>query len=166
MKPLKGAALIILSVCLVGPSFTSHSTPKPPIHIQVKTIQKARELWVKLTFSNQSKQPVYLNKLDIGMSPRLMNKLFLVKEGGQEIAYTGVMVKRRTPTLEDFVLLEPGKSVKTSIRLDQSYAFKPGKHHYVIQYSHYHGSPNDQSILNEFTSKPYSFSFSAVPIQN
>lgn len=163
MKQLKGAALIILSVLLVGPSFTTHKTPKQPIRIRVQTIQKAKELWVNLIFSNQSKQPIYLNKLDIGMSPRLMNKLFLVKEGGQEIAYTGVMVKRRTPTLEDFVLLEPGKSVKTSIRLDQSYAFKPGQHRYVIQYSHYHGSPKDESILNEFTSNPYFFNFSAVP---
>jgi hypothetical protein len=163
MKSLKGTALIMLIALLLGSGFTNHKKTKQPLYIQIKTILKAKELWVNLTFSNQSKQPIYLNKLDIGMSPRLMNKLFLVKEGGQEIAYTGVMVKRRTPTLEDFVLLEPGKSVKTSIRLDQSYAFKPGQHRYVIQYSHYHGSPKDESILNEFTSNPYSFKFSAVP---
>ncbi|GAB3279514.1 hypothetical protein GCM10027347_54280 [Larkinella harenae] len=155
-------AFFLLSTLVIG---TSMAVQKQPVRIQIVIVQKTGQLWANMTFTNQSALPIYLNKLDIGMSQRLMNNLFVVKQKGQEVSYTGVMAKRRPPTLEDFVLLEPGKSVRTTIRLDPSYAFKPGKNRYSIQYRHYHGSPKDSSVLHELVSKLYYFDYAKPVIE-
>ena len=115
-----------------------------------------------MTFKNQSSKPVYLNKIDIGMGNRLLNKLFIIKEEQQEIPYTGVLVKRRAPTADDFIILRPGNCVQTRIRLDQSYAFLPGRHRYTIQYKHYHSSLTDQDFLLELASAGQPFTYNAV----
>ena len=162
MKKLPVIAAFLLSGLLLCASFTVKKSIKQPIRTEVSISQKAGQLWANMTYVNQSVEPVYLNKLDIGMSARLMNNLFIIKQKGQEVPYAGILVKRRPPTLDDFVLLQPGQRVKTKIRLDQSYAFKPGKNRYSIQYRHYHGSPKDSSVFHEFTSKPYFFDYAVT----
>lgn len=155
----------LLSGLLICTSFTVKKPVKQPVRIQVRIAQKTGQLWANLLFTNESSKSVYLNKLDIGMSPKLMNNLFILQQKGQEVPYAGIMVKRRPPTLDDFVVLKPGQRVKTMIRLDQSYAFLPGKNRYSIQYRHYHSSPKDPSVLNEFTSGKYFFDYSISAIK-
>ena len=150
-------SLIIL--LLQSVDSTGKNRGKPPLLIQLTVRQKATELWATMRLSNQSTRPIYLNKIDIGMTPRLQNKIFVIKRGKQEVDYIGVLVKRRSPTVTDFVLLNPGESMQTLLRLDNSYAFKLGKHHYSIQYRQYHGSPEEPSFLQELTSGAYPFDF-------
>jgi hypothetical protein len=135
---------------------------KLPVRVQLMLHHKGNELWTTMTFKNQSSKPVYLNKIDIGMGNRLLNKLFIIKEEQQEIPYTGVLVKRRAPTADDFIILRPGNCVQTRIRLDQSYAFLPGRHRYTIQYKHYHSSLTDQDFLLELASAGQPFTYNAV----
>lgn len=135
---------------------------KSPVRVQLTLRQKGAELWTTMTFKNQSINPVYLNKIDIGMGNRLLNKLFIIKQEQREITYRGVMVKRRAPTADDFILLEPGKRVQTRVRLDQSYALLPGRLRYTIQYQHYHSSPTDQNFLMELASAVRPFTYTAV----
>jgi hypothetical protein len=151
---------VVLSVLLLILMSFSHHMAKEPLRIKLVPFQKGTELWTEMTIRNQSAQPIYLNKIDIGQSNRLLNNLFVIKQQ-QEVNYTGVLVKRRAPTADDFVLLKPGESVQSTIRLDESYAFLPGKHRYSIQYRHYHGSPNDQTLLQEVKSGIYTFSYTA-----
>ncbi|GAB3901418.1 hypothetical protein GCM10028803_26070 [Larkinella knui] len=166
MKKLPLVAAFLLSGLLICTSFTPKKPGKQPVTIQITMVQKTGQLWANMTFTNQSAAPVYLNKLDIGMSPRLMNNLFILQQKGQEVPYAGILVKRRPPTQDDFVLLPPGKSVKTTIRLDQSYAFKSGKNRYSIQYRHYHSSPKDAAVFHEFTSKRYYFDYAAANLKS
>lgn len=144
---------------------TQVALAKSIVRIQLTLRQKGTELWTTMSFKNQSSKPVYLNKIDIGMGNRLLNKLFIIKQGQREIPYAGVMVKRRAPTADDFVLLEPGKRVQTTIRLDQAYAFLSGRHGYTIQYQHYHGSPTDQNFLLELASAERPFTYTDVTKQ-
>ncbi|WP_461054884.1 hypothetical protein [Spirosoma arcticum] len=138
---------------------------KLPVRVQLMIHQIGTELWTTMTFKNQSSKPVYLNKIDIGMGNRLLNKVFIVVQEQREIPYTGVMVKRRAPTADDFVLLEPGKRVQTRIRIDQSYAFLPGRHRYTIHYQQYHSSPTDQNFILELASAGQPFTYNAVTKQ-
>lgn len=150
---------LLISFLLLSMASTGNNSGKPPLLIQLTVRQKTTQLWVTMRLSNQSAKPIYLNKIDIGMTARLQNKVFTIKSGKQEIAYTGMLVKRRSPMTTDFVLLEPGESLQTRLRLDNSYAFKLGKHRYFIHYRQYHGSPNEPSFLQELTSQPYPFDF-------
>ncbi|MFD1140938.1 hypothetical protein ACFQ4C_07455 [Larkinella insperata] len=159
MKKLLVLTSLLLSALFMGSSFTPKKPVRQPVLIQITMHQQNDHLWAKMTFSNHSGKPVYLNKLDIGLSPRLMNKFFIVTQKGQEVPYTGVMVKRRPPTKDDFVVLAPGKRIRTSIRLDDSYALKAGTNRYSIQYRHYHGSPTDDTVFQELLSKPYFFTY-------
>ena len=154
--------LTALGVALILVGFTSSGRPdssRSPLRIQLQTYLQGDELWVALLLNNRSDTPVYLNKIDIGMSSQLLNSLFVIKQKQQDLAYRGPLVKRRSPTAVDFVLLKPKQSVQTKIRLDKAYAFKPGKHRYSIQYKQYHSSPLDPALLTEFTSAVHHFTY-------
>lgn len=150
-----GVSFFLMGLMSYSPTVLSQT----PLRIQLKPYQQGSELWVTMTLTNRSKAPVYLNKIDIGMSNRLLNRLFVIKQQQAEVRYTGVLAKRLAPTEADFILLKPAQSVQTKIRLDQSYAFRPGKHRYSIQYKHYHASPVDETILNEFSSATFPFTY-------
>ncbi len=151
---------MVVSIILIGlMSYMPAALPQTPLRIQLKPYQQGSELWVTMTLTNRSQKPIYLNRIDIGMSNRLLNRLFVIKQQQAEVRYTGVMAKRMAPTEADFMLLKPAQRVQTKIRLDQSYAFQPGKHQYSIQYRHYHSSPVDQAVLNEFTSPAFPFTY-------
>ena len=159
MKMQRVFTISLMSLLLLRIALTAKNSGKPPLLIQLTVHQKATELWATMPLSNQSTKPIYLNRIDIGMTPRLQNKVFVIKRGRQEVTYTGMLVKRRPPTATDFVLLKPGESLQTRTRLDNSYAFGLGRHHYSIQYRQYHGSPEEPSFLQELTSGAYPFDF-------
>ncbi len=151
LAPLLGLMLVLMS----------HQTAKKPLLIKLAPKQIGTEMWATMTFTNQSGQPIYLNKIDICFDGKLLNNVFQIQKKGKPLDYTGVLVKRRTPTAADFVLLQPRKSITTKTRLDKAYAFQPGKHQYTIQYSHYHGSPKNESTLNQFTSAAFPFVYTS-----
>lgn len=151
LAPLLGLMLVLMS----------YKETKQPLLIKLAPKQIGTEMWTTMTFTNQSSKPIYLNKIDICLDGKLLNKVFQIQEKGKPLDYTGVLVKRRTPTADDFVILQPRKSITTKTRLDKAYAFRPGKHQYTIRYSHYHGSPQSESTLNLFESAAFGFVYTS-----
>ncbi len=100
---------------------------------------------------------LYLEKNKIVATPPLRMKLFRILCEGKEVAYTGVMAKRRPPTADDFFRVAPGSDVKGFADITDLYDFLPGEHRYSIEYRAFHGDPNDPSKLVEIVSEPATF---------
>lgn len=103
--------------------------------------------------------PFYLNKIDAGLKGGIKSKIFIIKKDGEPISYNGILMKRRIATVEDFVLLNPGDSLRTSIRIDTVYAFSKGMNSYTLQYSYYHSSPEEEPQLNKLESNIVKFEY-------
>jgi len=113
-----------------------------------------------LKFTNISQQKLFLNKVDICLDPKIISKIFIIKERDKIIPYTGILVKRGIATKEDFVVLAPGESIVTTAHLDNTYNFPVGWHQYTIQYSYYHSSPEENPQLNKIESDIVPFAYS------
>jgi hypothetical protein len=73
---------------------------------------------------------------EIAFDTELTRRLFDLREhpGDAEVPYTGRMVKRAPPGLDDYVELAPHSAHTHTIDISRFYAFKPGTHTYVIRY--------------------------------
>ena len=55
----------------------------------------------------------------------IAGEIFRVTRDGEEIAYTGRLMKRGDPVLEEYTTLEPGESVSTQVDLAGCYDMTP-----------------------------------------
>ena len=106
------------------------------IKVELSVAKKDRKIFANLTFSNNSFEIVSLDKLRICHGNKIQNSLFKIfDEKKRMIDYDGPMVKRFI-TAEDFIMIDPGQKIETSVQLDNVYELKIGKK-YTIQYSAY-----------------------------
>jgi hypothetical protein len=134
------------------------NTNAPVVNLQLQ--QEGSHLKCAMAFSNHSNKILYLNKLDICTDADIVSKIFIIKtDKGEVVPYSGIMIKRTAPTMDDFIALQPKYRVSTMVHLEDAYQFKTGRHSYTIQYRFYHGSPENAAELNELQSNIVSFSF-------
>jgi hypothetical protein len=106
------------------------------IEVELSVSIKDRKVLANLIFSNNTVELVSLDKLRICHGNKLLNSLFIIlDEKNRRIDYAGPMVKRFI-TAEDFINIDPGQKIETSVELDDAYKLKNGKK-YTVQYSAY-----------------------------
>lgn len=89
---------------------------------------------VHLTVYNYGKQTIWIPR-EIAQGKELTGRRFDVRGfDNRPLDYTGKMVKRAALTAADYQAVEPGKTLKSTIDITPSYAFKAGRHTYNIGY--------------------------------
>ncbi|OQP53561.1 hypothetical protein [Niastella populi] len=106
------------------------------IKVELSVAKKDRKIFANLIFSNNTSETVSIDKLRTCHGNKIQNNLFKIfDEKKRMIDYDGPMVKRFI-TPEDFIMIDPGQKIETSVELDEVYELKNGKK-YTIQYSAY-----------------------------
>ncbi len=101
---------------------------------QVQVASQGGKVQVTLTVNNGAAVPVYVPKA-LYQSTQLFARAFDISQGGVALDYTGPMVKRGPLTKDDFLPVAPGATLRHSIDITASYAFKPGTHMYQLSYA-------------------------------
>ena len=70
-----------------------------------------------LTFENKGDNPIYLDKISIGLNEPLKRNVFEIMDSEtKKLPYTGYMMKRKISE-KDFIELKSGETVKTNVNL-------------------------------------------------
>jgi hypothetical protein len=105
------------------------------VHASLSVDARHDKVLVTFKIENRGERRVGLPR-EIAADNELSRRLFDLREhpGEAEVPYTGRMVKRGPPGLDDYVELAPHSAHTHTIDITRSYAFKPGTHTYVIRY--------------------------------
>ena len=105
------------------------------VHASLSVDARHDKVLVTFRIENRGERRVGLPR-EIASDTELTRRLFDLREhpGEAEVPYTGRMVKRAAPTLEDYVELAPHSAHTHTIDITHAYAFRPGTHTYLIRY--------------------------------
>jgi hypothetical protein len=105
------------------------------VHASLSVDARHDKVLVTFKVENRGERRVGLPR-EIALEPELTRRLFDLREhpGDAEVPYTGRMVKRAPPGLDDYLELAPHSAHTHTIDISRFYAFKPGTHTYVIRY--------------------------------
>lgn len=105
------------------------------VHASLSVDARHDKVLVTFKVENRGERRVGLPR-EIAFDPELARRVFDLREhpGEAEVPYTGRMVKRAPPGLDDYVELAPHSAHTHTIDITRAYAFKPGTHTYVIRY--------------------------------
>ena len=105
------------------------------VHASLSVDARHDKVLVTFKFENRGEGRVGLPR-EIAADTGLSRRLFDLRRhpGGDELPYTGRMVKRAALTLDDYIELPPHSARTHTIDITQAYAFAPGTHTYVIRY--------------------------------
>ena len=95
----------------------------------------AQGVLATVTFVNNSSASAALYKWNACFDNRIHNDVFEIMHASGSVSYTGRMVKRGEPKADDFLIVDPGKSVAFTVDLNAAYGFPAGRHQYKIRYS-------------------------------
>lgn len=102
----------------------------PEINLSIEKRQD--DLIAHLTFFNNTTNDLYLDQQTICSDIKLQRNLFSILEQKKRLDYVGIMVKRVVEP-EDFIVLNSGQKIETSVLLNECYELKKGRK-YSIQY--------------------------------
>ncbi|XP_019853562.1 PREDICTED: uncharacterized protein LOC109582929 [Amphimedon queenslandica] len=85
-------------------------------------------------YKNNGVKDYYLFKRDSPLEGEINSPFIYVYGNGYPVQYKGIIVHRKDPTLDDFVLLRAGKSISASIRLTDAFDFTQNTI-YTVQYN-------------------------------
>jgi hypothetical protein len=131
-----------------------------PITINVQlTVEKVdQNLIAHLVFKNETSEKFLLDKYTICLDGKFRKSVFEITDAkGKKVSYFGIMVKR-VVSEDDFIQLEPGQSIKVSVKLNDAYRLEPGKK-YSIKYFAYNPGLSENSPFIEMISNPISIHY-------
>ena len=109
--------------------------PAGPVAGAMEVAVLGGEIKVTLTLVNHSARVVWLERLEEGGAP--MRPEFEVRsEDGRLVPYLGPMAKRQAFGKGDFFPLEPGRTSRREIRIDDRYGFPEGRNEYRMTFSY------------------------------
>lgn len=115
--------------------------------VTLAIITSERDTKALLTFSNQTRDVLYLDKYDACLNGRLTSNVIKVSSvSGSDVEFIGQTVKRAPPSDKDYYRLGPGQQVSTEIRLDDVFKFDSGSHEYTFQYSAMSVDPRSHKV--------------------
>ena len=158
-RPFLLAALVATSIlpALAGAAGAAPVDVKHTIDIESNN----GRVLVHLTVFNYGKQTIWIPR-EIAEGKELTGRRFDVRAfDNRPLDYTGKMVKRAALTAADYQAVQPGKSLKSTIDITPSYAFKAGRHTYNIGYAGpFLADLNKPDQLAESPAKPTTFAHS------
>jgi hypothetical protein len=130
------------------------------VHASLSVDARHDKVLVTFKVENRGERRVGLPR-EIASDTELTRRLFDLREhpGEAEVPYTGRMVKRAPPGLDDYVELAPHSAHTHTIDISRFYAFKPGTHTYVIRYAGAAlGDVRQLASAADFATEPVMFS--------
>ncbi|GLX78771.1 hypothetical protein tinsulaeT_21110 [Thalassotalea insulae] len=118
---------ILFFITFFAMSTTSHSILQCEISAEDRQ-QSTNGVTLSYILTNISAQPV---KLLTWYTPLegFMTDLFKIEDSqGHELAYQGPMVKRMTPSAEDYIVIEAQESVSINLNLQDAYPINVGSY--------------------------------------
>ena len=117
-------------------------TVQSPVAVALVVNPDGRDLQATLSFTNQSPQPVYLNKINACLDGKIGDAVFLVAADGRSVPFNGKKTPRpAVPGPRQFDSLAPGATVRAVVDLGRSYRLPSGLHTYSVAYSAAHNYP-------------------------
>jgi hypothetical protein len=131
--------------------FMQNNTINVSIDVQLKIETRESELVAHLLFSNNSSGKIFLDTWTICSDDVFRREIFsITDENNNEVPYSGMMVKRDVLP-EDFIVLNNGDKIETSITLNRGYKLIKGKK-YIIQYQAFIPTFLKEQLLMEMQS--------------
>lgn len=117
-------------------------TARSPVAVGLVVNPNGRDLQATLSFTNQSAQPVFLDKISACLDGKIGDAVFLVTADGRAVPFNG----RKTPRPavsgpRQFASLAPGETQRAVVDLGRSYRLPPGQHAYSVAYDAVHNYP-------------------------
>lgn len=113
-------------------------------------------LVARTTFENNSSGVIHLDGMTLGVNGELKRKVFSINgKSEQQALYTGP-IQKRIVRPEEFVSIQVGGSITTSLVLNSAYDLRKGNN-YTIEYNAYNpqsfneGDPLIKMISNKVT---------------
>lgn len=101
------------------------------VHLSVEI--KEDLMVAHLLFVNNTQETLYLDEMTLCSKNKIERKVFkITDQDNKEVSYRGYMQKRILEP-EDFITLDVGQKIQTSVILDEVYQLRKGKK-YIIQY--------------------------------
>lgn len=150
-----GATLLSLSIAAVVAA--PKNADLNPLQVSIApAASKAGDLQgpIEVTITNTGNRAVRVPKWELPSdSPE--TSLFKVTLDGKPVAYEGMLVKRGLPEATDFVVLPPGRSLKTVVDLSASYDLsKSGNYEISLVSPLQHASLSDGRMLRDSRGNP------------
>jgi hypothetical protein len=129
-------ALIPLALLAAPPTRAGHGhAPSGPVAGAMELAVLGGEIRVALTFTNHTQRVVWIEKLEEGQAP-MRSEFEIRSDDGRLVPYIGPMAKRLPYTKADFVALEPGRTSRREIRIEDRYDFPEGQKDYRATFSY------------------------------
>lgn len=141
---------------------------KVNVHHRLEVETGAKSVKVRVLIENRGDQSVWIPR-EIALGDDLTAPRFNLRTPGEEVAYTGRMVKRAAPGPADYLEVKPQTTHLNTIDITQAYAFKPGQHSYEIRYAGPWLSSLgklDAASIKSSPAIPVKFSFTGRPVAN
>ena len=117
-------------------------TTRSPVAVALVLNPDGRDLQATLSFTNQSSQPVFLDKISACLDGKIGDAVFLVAADGQPVPFTGRKTPRpAVPGPRQFAPLAPGETRRATVNLGRSYRLPSGLHTYSVAYDAVHNYP-------------------------
>ena len=114
----------------------------PAVNVDVEIETDGNQLFANLTYKNNTTNLVYLERGAAGLTGNLSSPLFRISTAdGHDVPYVQKSLKIRPPGPEDYVGLEPMKTIKARLRIDQAYSFELGSKIYKLAIDVWHVHP-------------------------
>lgn len=131
---------------------------KELINVQLSVEVNNETVLAHLTFQNKSGKNIYLNKQVMYDNGAIRNNYFKIENSkGERTRYLGMMANcTRLP--EEYLQLEDGEIVKSTISLKEAYELKEGEN-YQIQYYAYNPSYLEEQRITKMQSNKVEISY-------
>jgi hypothetical protein len=129
------------------------------VHLNVSV--ESGEVMARLDFENRSNNDIFIEKYNACVEGQIENNVFEIRTNDQMLNYIGMLVKRRRPVLEDYLVIRAGRIFETEVDLTRAYAFSRGLREYSVVYSAVISYPDRDGIWT-LTSKPVPFRLAGI----
>ena len=128
-----GAGLGLAAIAAGAITIATAAPPIKPFNpLRVSVIALGNDS-VEVTLTNTSRKTLRIPKWQLPSEVQRSN-LFRVTRDGQEVGFEGAMVKRGVPTADDFAILRPGRSYRSTVALGTAYDLSKAGH-YTVTYA-------------------------------
>ena len=126
--------------------------------VKLEVAVRGREVTATLLFLNHGQDGFAVEKFNTCADGKMDKELFEITTAAtppKEVRYVGITAKRPPSGPGDYTTVAPGKSLRTTVRLDPYYAFPPEGGTFVARYSVYNAMPDGELV--QLVSNPVTF---------
>ncbi|PWF48887.1 hypothetical protein [Massilia glaciei] len=159
-KPLPGALAGAALLLAFSHNAWAQGKPMKLVSQSVSVDTRAGRVVVQFTVNNRTEANVFVPKA-VASDKELSAQVFEIRSGGGDpVAYTGPVVKRKALGADDFTEIRARMRHRNKIDITDSYDFKKGTHHYELTYvGSYLSDPHQLGKLSTLALAPVQFTY-------